>query len=98
MPRLATPVENTPHSGIRRMAELARQIPDVIRLDVGDPSFNTAPHICDAASAAMAAGDTTYTPSGGYSALRSVIAERVSARNGFTCDPEQVVVTAGGCG
>jgi len=98
MPRLATTVENTPHSGIRRMAELARQVPDVIRLDVGDPSFNTAQHICDAASAAMAAGDTTYTPSGGYSALRSLIAERVSARNAFTCDADQVVVTAGGCG
>ena len=26
---------------------------DAIRLDAGDPSFNTAPHICDAAFAAM---------------------------------------------
>ena len=80
MARLATTVENTPHSGIRRMAELARQIPDAIRLDAGDPSFNTAPHICDAALAAMSAGYTTYTPSGGYSTLRSLIAERVSAQ------------------
>jgi len=80
------------------MAELARQIPDAIRLDAGDPSFNTAPHICDAALAAMSAGYTTYTPSGGYSTLRSLIAERVSAHNGFACDAEQVVATAGGCG
>ena len=63
MARLAATVESTPHSGIRRMAELARAIPDAIRLDAGDPTFPTAPHIQAAAYAAMGEGFTKYTPS-----------------------------------
>ena len=77
MPRLAATVESTPHSGIRRMAELARLIPDVIRLEAGDPSFNTAPHIRDAAFAAMGEGYTKYTPSGGFA-----VAPRGARREG----------------
>ena len=98
MPRLAATVESTPHSGIRRMAELARQIPDVIRLEAGDPSFNTAPHIRDAAFAAMADGHTKYTPSGGFASLRQSLAARVGQRNGIRAEAEEIVVTAGGCG
>jgi aspartate aminotransferase len=98
MPRLAATVENTPHSGIRRMAELARRIPDVIRLDVGDPSFNTAAHVREAAFAAMAEGYTKYTPSGGYATLRRSLSEKVRSRNAIAAEPDDIVVTAGGCG
>jgi aspartate aminotransferase len=98
MPNLAATVNSTPHSGIRRMAELARQIPDVIRLETGDPSFNTAQHIRDAACAAMAEGHTKYTPSGGFASLRQALAERVGRRNGIRADADDIVVTAGGCG
>ena len=98
MADLATTVQTTPHSGIRRMAELARQFPDAIRLEVGDPSFDTAQHICDAAFAAMADGYTRYTPSGGFKTLRDLLADKVGVRNGISAEPEQIVVTAGGCG
>jgi aspartate aminotransferase len=98
VPRLAATVESTPHSGIRRMAELARAIPDAIRLDAGDPTFPTAPHIQAAAYAAMGEGFTKYTPSGGYASLRAALARKVRERNGIAAEPEQVIVTAGGCG
>ena len=80
------------------MAELARQFPDAVRLDVGDPSFDTPTHIQEAAFEAMAAGHTRYTPSGGFASLRDLIAEKVKVRNEVAVDPSQVVVTAGGCG
>jgi aspartate/methionine/tyrosine aminotransferase len=80
------------------MSELARRIPDVVRLEVGDPSFDTPRHIREAAFAAMAEGYTRYTPSGGFATLRELLAGKVSARNGIAAGPEQVVVTAGGCG
>jgi aspartate/methionine/tyrosine aminotransferase len=98
MPQLADTVSSTPHSGIRRVAELARNTPDAIRLDLGDPSFDTPAHICEAAFAAMKTGDTRYTPSGGFASLRAALAEKVLARNGFAPEPAQIVATAGGCG
>jgi aspartate/methionine/tyrosine aminotransferase len=98
MPQLAATVSSTPHSGIRRVAELARRLPDAVRLDLGDPSFDTPAHICDAAFAAMHAGDTRYTPSGGFPSLRSALADKVRSQNGFAPEPEQIVATAGGCG
>ena len=98
MARLAATVESTPHSGIRRMAKLARAIPDAIRLDAGDPTFPTAPHIQAAAYAAMGEGFTKYTPSGGYASLRAALADKVRERNGIAAEPDDVIVTAGGCG
>ena len=63
MARLASTVANTPHSGIREMADLARLVPDVLNLGIGDPSFNTPPHIIEAVTQAASDGFTKYTPS-----------------------------------
>lgn len=98
MARLAATVAGTPHSGIREMAELARRIPDAVRLEAGDPDFVTPAHIIEAAARAARDGFTKYTPSAGLASLRELIAEKVRTRNSLPCVPEQVVVTAGGCG
>ena len=98
MARLAQTVATTPHSGIREMAALARRIPDVLNLGVGDPNFVTPAHIIDAAAQAAREGFTKYTPSDGFASLLELIAEKVRARNGLDASAEQVVVTTGGCG
>lgn len=98
MPELAAHVLTTPHSGIRRMAELAAGAPDAILLVGGDPNFTTPAHIIDGAAAAAHAGATGYAPSGGILPLREAIVEKVRARNGLAAAVEDVCVTTGGCG
>jgi aspartate/methionine/tyrosine aminotransferase len=98
MPRLAGHVLSTPHSGIRRMADIARQAPDPILLVGGDPNFTTPQHIIDAAAEAARNGATGYTYGGGIAPLREAIGEKVRARNGLDAGFDQVCVTTGGCG
>src|SRR3954470_17882590 len=98
MPQVAHASRTTPHSAIREIGALAAAYPDAIRLEIGDPTFVTAPHIIDAAAAAARAGYTKYTPSAGLPSLRELLAEKLRARNGIACSPAEVVVTTGGCG
>ncbi|MFT4041133.1 MAG: aminotransferase class I/II-fold pyridoxal phosphate-dependent enzyme [Thermomicrobiales bacterium] len=84
-----------PRSGIREVMDMARQMDDVIVLVVGEPSFNTPPHIIDAAAAAAHDGATKYTPNAGVPGVRAAIAERYSRKFGYEVKPAQVLVTAG---
>ena len=63
----------TPHSGIRRMADLAATIDDPIRLGGGDPNFTTPQHIIDGAAARSSAGSTGYAPGEGFLELREAV-------------------------
>ena len=74
------------------MADLARQIPDVLRLEAGDPNFYISSHGIEAAARAGHDGFTKYTPSGGFSTLRQLVADKVRDRNGFESSLDQVVV------
>jgi aspartate aminotransferase len=98
MPEVARAITTTPHSGIRVMADLAREVPDVIRLEVGDPDFVTPAHIIEAAARGASAGYTRYPPSAGYPELRELIAQKVTHRNQLPTTGDQVVVTTGGGG
>lgn len=98
MPAPVERVLTTPHSGIRRMIDIALQAPSPIMLLGGDPNFTTPAHIIEGAAAAARAGATGYAPGGGIPALREAIVEKVRERNGAPCSVEQVVVTTGGCG
>ncbi|MDD3042649.1 MAG: pyridoxal phosphate-dependent aminotransferase [Methanosarcinaceae archaeon] len=68
---------------------------DIIHLEIGEPDFPTAPHICEAASTAIARGVTKYTHSQGLPALRKAIVESYREKFGVDLSPEQVVVTSG---
>jgi aspartate/methionine/tyrosine aminotransferase len=70
----------------------AMRVEGALRLDIGDPDFDTPAHIVEAAARAAREGFTHYGPSAGLPSLRELIA----ARRG--CAAEQVVVTTGGCG
>ena len=67
----------------------------VYDFSVGEPDFNTPKHICDAATAAMAAGHTHYTAVGGIPELRAAIAKQYKSRHGLEYSPQQVVVSNG---
>src|ERR1700680_1033433 len=98
MPEVARAITTTPHSGIRVMADLARAVPDVIRLEVGDPDFVTPAHIIEAAARAARAGCTGDPPPPGYPPLRALIADKATRRNHLPTTADQVVVTTGGGG
>ena len=68
---------------------------EVIHLEFGEPDFPTPPNVIEAGIRAIRDGKTKYTPSAGILELREAIAEHVSARNGVTISPDQVVATPG---
>ena len=88
----------TPHSGIRRMADLASTIDDPVQLAGGDPNFTTPQHIIDGAAARSSAGSTGYAPGEGFLELREAIAGKLARVNGVTAGPDEVCVTTGACG
>jgi aspartate/methionine/tyrosine aminotransferase len=98
VPRIPEHILHTPHSGIRRMLELAASVADPLMLVSGDPDFTTPEHIIDGAAAAARGGATGYSPSAGIQPLREAIAQKVAARNGLDTDVPGVCVTTGGCG
>jgi aspartate aminotransferase len=67
----------------------------IIHLEVGEPDFPTAPHICEAACASINRGATKYTHSQGLLALREAIAESYLQKFGVELSPNQVIVTSG---
>ncbi|MBS3734164.1 MAG: pyridoxal phosphate-dependent aminotransferase [Phycisphaerae bacterium] len=68
---------------------------DIVSFGAGEPDFDTPEFIKQAATEALNAGDTKYTPRSGQ-ALRQVIAEKLAAENGLSVGAENVAVTFGG--
>lgn len=86
-------------SGIRKMFDLAERYLGVINLALGEPDFTTPQHILDAASDAMKAGYTHYTPNAGLVELKEAIAEKLRRENGINADPStEIIVTVGAMG
>lgn len=69
---------------------------DIIHLEIGEPDFETPPHIVEAGCRALRDGHTHYTPAAGVTELREAIADDVSRSRGVSVEPSQVVVTPGG--
>jgi len=80
---------------LERAHELERSGRDIIHLEVGEPDFPTAPHICEAAYSALRAGETKYTHSMGLPGLRQAIADYYNLKFNLELSPEQVIVTSG---
>ena len=88
-------IQQLPRSGIRLVYDEASKYPDCIRLEVGEPSFPTPAHIKHAATEAMAADFTRYTPNAGIADLREALVDKLARRNGITAAPDDVIVTNG---
>ncbi len=69
---------------------------DILNFSVGEPDFDTPPHVCEAGKAAIDAGFTRYTPVPGILELRQAIADRVRADRGWQYEPDQIQVSCGG--
>jgi aspartate aminotransferase len=68
---------------------------DVVHLEIGEPDFDTPPHIIEAAKEALDQGFTHYGPSAGLPEFREAIAKDVAQTRGIEVKPAQVVVTPG---
>ena len=68
----------------------------VIHLERGEPDFDTPSNIIEALAAAARAGETHYPDPRGTLPLRQVLVEKLARENDIHCEPDDVVVTAGG--
>lgn len=74
---------------------LAAQGIDVVGFAAGEPDFDTPDFIKEAAIAALRAGFTKYTATGGIPELRAAIAAKLERENQLKFTPEQVLVSCG---
>jgi aspartate/methionine/tyrosine aminotransferase len=93
MGRLGT---ETAFSVLAKAKALEAEGREVIHLEIGEPDFDTPPHVVEAGCRALRDGHTHYTPTAGIPELREAIAHEVAHSRGTGVRPEQVVVTPGG--
>lgn len=94
--RLASRATQGTGSEIRIMFERAQELDDVVRLEIGEPDFDTPQHVIEAAADAASAGATHYTSTYGLPELRIAIAEKVRRDNDIPVDSDGIIVTNGG--
>ena len=83
-------------SGIRVIFEKVSKMPDAIRLEFGEPDFDTPENIKAAAIDAIRKGKTKYSSSAGIPQLRNAVAAKMKRENKIAYDPvTEIVVTAG---
>ena len=84
-------------SGIRKLFDIASEMPDALSLGVGEPDFDTPWHIRDEGIYALQKGRTFYTGNAGLPELRVAICGYVKKKYGLDYDPKsEAIVTVGG--
>ena len=78
-----------------RVRELKAEGRRILDLTVGEPDFDTPPHIKAAAVAAIEAGETKYTSVSGTPALQKAILGRLEYHTGVRFEPDQITVGGG---
>jgi aspartate/methionine/tyrosine aminotransferase len=68
----------------------------IINLGIGQPDFQTAPHIVEAAAKALRDGHHGYTPANGILPLREAVAADIQKRLKATVHPDHVLIVPGG--
>lgn len=81
---------------LARAAELQRQGRDIINLGIGQPDFQTPPHIVEAAVKALRDGHHGYTPAQGILPLREAVAADLNRRHKVDVSPNNIVIMPGG--
>jgi aspartate aminotransferase len=99
MKPLSAKISGIPPSATIEITDAAKRMVregiDVISLSIGEPDFDTPPHITEACIEALRRGETHYAPSPGIPELRNAIAEKITRENGFCASPDDVIVTCG---
>jgi aspartate aminotransferase len=80
----------------QRARELRESGRTIVDFTAGEPDFDTPQHVKDAAIAAIAAGETKYTPVNGTSALRDAIRFRTLRSSGIRYSDAEIAVGGGG--
>jgi aspartate aminotransferase len=80
---------------LARAKALEAQGKDMIHLQIGEPDFDTPPHIVEAAVKALRDGQTHYCPAPGIPELREAAADYLSRTRSISVDPGRVLVTPG---
>jgi aspartate/methionine/tyrosine aminotransferase len=81
---------------LARATQLAHEGRDIVNLGIGQPDFQTPPHIVEAAIKALRDGHHGYTPANGLLALREAVARRTLTTTGVEVSPETVMILPGG--
>jgi len=68
---------------------------DIVSFGVGEPDFDTPPHIRKTAIEAIEKGFTRYTASSGIADLRQAVCDKFRTDNGLDYKPAQVLVSSG---
>jgi aspartate aminotransferase/aminotransferase len=93
--RLADRTGRIDASGIRKIFDLARSIPDPINLSIGQPDFDVPEAVKEAAIAAIRRGDNKYTPTQGIAPLIDEVRRDEAAATGRSYAADQVLITSG---
>jgi aspartate aminotransferase len=93
--RLALVNPSASEGASQRARDLIAAGMDVISLATGEPDFDTPDHIIDAAIAALRAGQTRYTSTGGTLELKQAIVEKFARDNGISYELPEVLASAG---
>jgi aspartate aminotransferase len=67
----------------------------VIHLEIGEPDFDTPPHIVEAAVGALRSGQTHYVPAPGIPQLRESVVAFLERTGRLRTTPDRVVITPG---
>ncbi len=81
---------------IRKFDEEISEIPNIVKLTLGEPYFNTPDHIKIAGIKAIIDNQTHYAPNRGIAELRGAISNYLKRHYAVSYDPqEQIIVTNG---
>ncbi|MFA8435059.1 MAG: pyridoxal phosphate-dependent aminotransferase [Marinifilaceae bacterium] len=79
----------------QKSRELCAQGVDVINLSVGEPDFDTPPHVKEAAKRAIDENYSHYSPVPGFLELREAVVKKLKEQNGLEYRPDQIVISNG---
>ncbi len=88
-------IHNIDTSEIRKMFDLAAKIERPLNLSIGQPDFPVPEPVREAMIKAVRDNLNSYTPTAGILPLRQAIAEKWRTHNGFTVEPENIIVSTG---
>jgi len=80
----------------QKARELRAEGRDIIALTQGEPDFDTAPFVVEAAHEAMQRGETRYTFVGGTPELKQAIRDKFKRDNGLEYSNDEVIASNGG--
>lgn len=98
MPALSNTVLKIERSGIRVIMDLALELENVIRLEVGEPLFTTPIHIIEGTKKAVEGGFTKYTANSGILSLRESISNHVNIKLGLNTASQNILISVGAVG